>query len=120
MTILPQSEIARAELITSDDDEEIIGSDSEYINQVVSDQTDITQIPINEPKDKWPISALKGELKEKLPSNVVVQWDNLIQKETDNINHEESLINVNYVQVWSSMDEPGLGTEKGLNNVQIR
>ena len=27
---------------------------------------------------------------------------------------------MNYVQVWSSMDEPGLGTEKGLNNVQIR
>ncbi len=72
LTILPQSEIARAELITSDNDDEIIGSDSEYINQIVSDQTDITQIPINEPRDKWPISALKGELKEKLPSNVVV------------------------------------------------
>ncbi len=27
---------------------------------------------------------------------------------------------MNYVQVWSSMDEPGSGTEKGLNNVKIR
>ena len=27
-------------------------------------------LPINEPRDKWPISALKGELKEKLYNEI--------------------------------------------------
>ena len=88
LTITPEKDIANAELITSD-----VGE----INQIVSSNTDLLEVPSDLPEEQWPISALKGELKERLPSNVIVQWDNIIRKSTDNINQDDACVNVNYV-----------------------
>ena len=88
LTIMPEKEIANAELITSD-----VGE----INRVISNTTDEPEVASEQLRSQWPISALQGELKELLPSNVIVQWDNIIRKQTDNINSEETYLNVNYV-----------------------
>jgi len=88
LTIMPDKEIANAELITSD---------VNNINQVVSNETDTLEMSLNKPEEKWPISALKGEFKERLPFNVVVQWDNIIKSNFDNINQEIPDLRVNYV-----------------------
>ncbi len=88
LTILPESEIARAELITLSDNN---------INHVEVSNSDIVEMSMKEPEEKWPLSALKGELKEKLPFNMVVQWDNVIKQTNDNINHDSPEMDINYV-----------------------
>jgi len=114
LTILPQSEIARAELITSDLEDEIINSDNQNINHVVNNQNDVLETITDEPKDKWPISALKGELKEKLPSNVVVLWDNIINSDNNDVNPNESIVNVNYVHDKQERKDLLDGTGEGF------
>jgi len=114
LTILPQSEIARAELITSDIEDEIINSDDKNINHVINNENDVLETLIDEPKDKWPISALKGELKEKLPSNVVVLWDNIINSDNNDVNPNESIVNVNYVHDKQERKDLLDGTGEGF------
>ena len=88
LTIKSDVIIANADLITSD-----IGS----INQVItSNESDLPEFISKQLEDPWPVSALKGELKERLPSNVIIQWDNIIGTATDK-NVNESCININYV-----------------------
>ena len=105
LTILPSNEIAKAELITSD---------SEQINQVIGEETDILEMSINEPEEKWPISALKGELKEKVPFNVVIQWDNIIKKGINNTNPDEPIFDVNYVHDKEERKDLLDGTGEGF------
>ena len=77
LTILPEKEIARAELITTDFDD---------INQIAKDELGIIDISKGtEAIEKWPVSALKGVLKDKIPDNVVVQWSNCHKK--DDVDH---------------------------------
>ena len=53
------------------------------------------------PTGQWPISALQGELADKIPSNVFIQWDKVKQasssKEGNLVNLPENDGNVNYV-----------------------
>jgi len=39
--------------------------------QITSDETGIVEMSTKEPEEKLPISALKGEVKEKLPFDIV-------------------------------------------------
>ena len=105
LTILPESEIARAELITSEFDD---------INQITSDETGIVEMSTQEPEEKWPISALKGELKERLPSNVVLQWDNIIGTKNDNNDSEEPVHYVNYIHDREEKKDLLDGTGEGF------
>ena len=104
LTILPENEIARAELISSD---------NENINQIVDSNTDVMEMCIKEPDEKWPLSALKGELKERLPFNVIVQWDNIIKK-NDNINQTNPCLDINYVHDKEERKDILDGTGEGF------
>lgn len=79
LTILPDIDIARVEFIT--DDESTLTN--EDIN-LISYRLDEEKLTENQ-KKKWPISALKNELSDKLPSNVIVRWDNIRNQLTDEI-----------------------------------
>jgi hypothetical protein len=46
LTITPEKEVANAELITSDCDN---------INQISSNETDVLEMSIKEPNEKWPL-----------------------------------------------------------------
>jgi len=105
LTILPESEIARVELITSSDNN---------INHVEVSNSDIVEMSIKEPEEKWPLSALKGELKEKLPFNMVVQWDNVIKRTNDNIDHDSPEMNINYVHDKGERKDLLDGTGEGF------
>ena len=105
LTIMPETEIANAELITSD---------SDHINQVISNETDVLEMSIKEPNEKWPLSALKGEFKERLPFNVVIQWDNVIGTTNDNNNQEDPCLNVNYVHDREERKDLLDGTGEGF------
>ena len=105
LTILPDKEIAKAELITSN---------VENINHVDDSNSDIIEMSLNEKDEKWPISALKGELKEKLPFNVIVQWDNVISKTPDNINQDSPCMNINYIHDKAERKDLLDGTGEGF------
>jgi len=105
LTILPESEIARVELITSSDNN---------INHVEVSNSDIVEMSMKEPEEKWPLSALKGELKEKLPFNMVVQWDNVIKRTNDNIDHDSPEMNINYVHDKGERKDLLDGTGEGF------
>ena len=105
LTILPESEIARAELITSEFDD---------INLITSNETGINETSENEPGEKWPISALKGELKDKLPFNVVVQWDNIIGNKNDDNETHEPIYDVNYIHDREERKDLLDGTGEGF------
>ena len=69
LTILPSTDVAYAELIQ---DKAEKGTVSMVQLEIDHDRTSSLS------KDgKWPISALKNELIDKMPSNIVVQWDKL-------------------------------------------
>ncbi len=72
LTILEDTEIADANLISSDENP---NCDIYQIEQLVDDPTP------NESSQSWPLSTLKGELADKIPNNVIVQWDKI--KSTD-------------------------------------
>ena len=91
LTILPDVEIANAELISEDNGN---------INIVHTEIDKETTISINK-NGLWPISALKNELIDKIPSNVIIQWENLKVDNSD-CNFKESepqplIHNINYV-----------------------
>jgi len=88
LTIKPDTVIANADLITSD---------MNNVNQVIIDsESDMPEFVSKQLDEPWPVSALKGELKERLPSNVIVQWDNIVGKATnDNVDNQHH--NINYV-----------------------
>ena len=67
LTILPDYEIAQAELIQKEE------GTVNLINYEI-DQDKTTSLSKN---GQWPISALKNELADKIPSNVLVQWEKL-------------------------------------------
>ena len=107
LTILPGTELARVELVSEDND-----SDGQ-INHVV----DSSEIPGLVEKGKWPISALKGELSDKLPSNIVVQWDKLYRNHDRTTNGDEahkSEGNVNYVHDKQERKDLLDGTGEGF------
>ena len=68
LTILEDTEIADANLVSSDENP---GCDIFQIEQSVDDVTP------EKLSQSWPISALKGELSDKIPNNVIVQWDKI-------------------------------------------
>jgi hypothetical protein len=105
LTILPDKEIAKAELIISN---------VENINHVDDSNSDIIEMSLNEKDEKWPISALKGELKEKLPFNVIVQWDNVISKTPDNISQDSPCMNINYIHDKAERKDLLDGTGEGF------
>ena len=105
LTIMPEKEIANAELISSAVDN---------INHVASSDTDVLEMSLNKPEEKWPISALKGEFNERLPFNVVIQWDNIIKKEIDNVDQENIDLNVNYVHDKEERKDLLDGTGEGF------
>ena len=91
LTILPDVEIANAELITEEEEGNI-----HQINHKIDDDktSNLSQ------NSQWPMSALKNELVDKLPSNVIVQWDKLgVNHLGDDlqINIPQSPSNINYV-----------------------
>ena len=53
------------------------------------------------PDGQWPISALKGELADKVPSNVLIRWDKINKttylKENSLKDSPENVHNANYV-----------------------
>ena len=66
LTIYPDSEIALANFL------------SEQSNDVNKVSFEIeNSLPVTQPKDGWPYSALKGELKDRIPSNMLIQWDKI-------------------------------------------
>ena len=68
LTILPDTEIANGDILSTD-------------NQIrgVTCHIDNDKTTASSGNGQWPISALKGELADKLPSNVIVQWDKICQ-----------------------------------------
>ena len=91
LTILPDICIANAELI----------SEEEGRVNLVGVATDQDQTSSVSPDGRWPISALKGELADKIPSNVFIQWDKIKKatflKEVSLKDPPENVHNVNYV-----------------------
>ena len=69
LTILPDTDLATVELISDEDSEE----DVSQINLTI----DAGKTSELRGKGQWPVSALKGELRDKIPSNVIVQWHKL-------------------------------------------
>jgi len=101
LTILPETEIAYIEFVSEDDDYIKLVEQSDELNNKKECKCD----------QKWPASALKNELADKLPKNVIVQWHNVISHERDcennknnknKISNSKNLVddvpyNVNYV-----------------------
>jgi hypothetical protein len=84
LTILPDIELAKIGLISDDDDSEDEGRVSFVIDHTMTSSECQHQTPAKRlsenpkgKKDQWPISALKGELHNRLPSNIIVQWDKI-------------------------------------------
>ena len=96
LTIKQDTEIANADLISSD---------GNYVHQIISSDTDLGELSPNKLNKQWPISALTGELKEKLPSNVIVQWDMITKNERDNPNNKSK----------ESCNDNNLGNENSLH-----
>ena len=86
LTILPDVEIALVDFISSED---------EGFGQVslVKDQ----EFTSDGQKAKWPISALKGELRDKIPSNVLVQWEKILPSGNCQVDNESEEQGVNFV-----------------------
>ena len=92
LTILPDSEIAMADLISDEP--------TEYLDGQVNHVLDPDTLSTVSKDGKWPISALKGELADRLPSNIIVQWDTLYgtRKRSEYIIDDESSVHdINYV-----------------------
>ena len=89
LSILPDIDVAYADIISEDSN----------VYQVDCQIDDEKLLSIGKEK-QWPISALRGELANKLPSNVIVQWDKICgnnittQKYEDDINK----FDINYIQ----------------------
>jgi hypothetical protein len=83
LTILPDYNIAQAELIQDKD-----GSVNMVNFEIDQEKTESLS------KDgKWPISALKNELHGKIPSNVVVQWEKLNLQYNNCKDNDSPLVN---------------------------
>ena len=108
LNISADAEIASVELITEDD-----SLNEGRINFII-DQDKKSSIS---PDGKWPISALKGELAERLPSNIVVQWDKLYKSVSgDKLNADDpqSIHGVNYVHDKQERKDLLDGTGEGF------
>ncbi len=90
LTILPNFDIAFVELIQSEE-----GNVNLVNLEIDQDKTNSLS------KDgQWPISALKNELIDKIPSNVIVQWDKIQTKNACSLGNESPPThehNINYV-----------------------
>ena len=91
LTILPGTDLAMAELLSEDDGER----DEGQVNLTI----DAGKTSTMSKEGKWPISALKGELYDKVPTNVIVQWDKLYGNHSENDDQAEtsSTHNIQYV-----------------------
>ena len=67
LTIQPNVDIAAVSFISDN------GYESEQVSLVIDPDSELS----GKRDSQWPISALQGELGERLPSNVIVQWDKL-------------------------------------------
>ena len=81
LTILPDYEIAQAELI----------HDKEGNVNLVNYEIDQEKTESLSKDGKWPINALKNELHDKIPSNVIVQWDKL-ELQNKNCDEDDSTL----------------------------
>ena len=90
LTILPNFDIAYVELIQAEEGN---------VN-LVNPEIDLEKTNSLKKDGQWPISALKNELIDKIPSNVIVQWDK-IQAGNQGCEASESPLtcehNINYV-----------------------
>jgi len=64
-------------------------------------------------EDQWPLSALKNELHNKLPSNVIVQWDK-IEKQQRRLSEKVPCQNINYIHDKEERKRLLDGTGEGL------
>ena len=88
LTILSDKEIANAELISDD---------ANHVN-IVNLEVDMETSPVMTKDKQWPLSALKNELADKIPKNMIVRWDKVEAASCKPNNNE--LINtydINYV-----------------------
>ena len=108
LTILPNICIANAELISEEDGK---------VN-LVSLTTDQEKTDSVSPDGQWPISALKGELADKIPSNVSIRWDKINKstylKEKSLKDLPEDVHNVNYVHDKEERKQLLDGTGEGF------
>jgi hypothetical protein len=82
LTIYPNNEIALVNFISEQGNE---------INKISFEiEKDLLQ---PQPKDGWPYSALKGELKDRIPPNMIVQWDKIPGKAPEDPANEPHEIN---------------------------
>jgi hypothetical protein len=61
----------------------------------------------------WPISALKGELSDKIPTNVIVRWDRLYDS-----HHHRDMAQLNKVSTDTHCRSDGQVEPPSVHNIQ--
>ena len=108
LTILPETEIAKVELISESETDGQIS----YVNYGEINNTTFPE----KQNEHWAYSALKGELADKLPANVIVQWDKIktySQGEKD-CNENDVSNNVRYIHCKEERKNLLDGTGEGF------
>jgi hypothetical protein len=107
LTILPDTELAMVELLSDEEDSE---EDVNQINLTI----DAGKTSLMSEEGPWPISALKGELSDKIPTNVIVRWDRLY----DSHHHRDGMAQSNKVSTDTHCRSDGQVEPPSTHNIQ--
>ena len=129
-TVATIDSLGNAPLLIQNDTEDVLTISSEVeiasVNFLSLENDEVKEVnyvldntPLQKEKEGWPFSALQGELKNKLPSNIEVIWDkvsgqyiNLVNSKSDSL--AEDIPNANYVHDKEERKQLLDGTGEGF------